>query len=855
MRKNARAGFLPITLVAALIAFPLNDALAEDAVSYSIPAQDVSASLLAFATASQLRFIAPSEDLKGLTAGALNGKYRPTEALKILLEGTELDASVTPDGFLSVKSRKSAVPPDRAPTSPGPDEQGSLNGTNLAQAPQSAPTDDAEVAVLTLEEIVVTSRRQAERLQELPLNVTAYTDEAIRRQNIMNIFDLSNLTPNLNFENIGYRLGQFLTVRSLNSGGAGGGRASVYIDGVYVAPPSNYESIPFANIERIEVMKGPQSALYGRATFSGAINYILKQPTDEVTGRVDFYAATLDEKNINAYISGPVLGDKLMASASYYYMTFDGPQTWANVVGGHRNGSQRTDSGALKVLANVSDDFSFTGRVSYSADDDGNWTTQYIDPSQRNFSVVRPNGSIGRYVQGVVPDPCFCNLNYNVNDLSRPGIRRFQWRTSLTADAEVGEHNLSVTAAHNFQSERGQTDLDGTSLKAFTSFLRTSTRDNSLDVRVSSPQDRRLRYSFGGYYLDLRVENRGFLRFDSLGGAISANPSVALTKDRSAFGAVYFDVTDRVTLSLEARYQSERLKTTNVATLLSFRTTHNSLVPRIYLDYRPVDDLVVYAVYSEGTTPGSFNVGRVADESQRVVLPETLRNYEIGFKSEWLSRRLLINAAGYYMDWINLISSATYVTPQGLPAPVQENRGLARVVGGEIEAQALLAQGLDARATFSYNDAHYVRNCSTNAGILFGRSDQPAPTVCQFVNGNTLEGQIPTQVSFSLGYTADLTEDWNWYARGEYMHAEGQFADDMNLAKSAAANTINFRIGVNRDDLSVELFCRNCTNEDAMTRAVLQTDFRIGSTTATGMSVGGTSRRPRQFGLKTTAAF
>lgn len=856
MLDGRRAAALPVFLMAALVLLPVCYARAQAFATYDIPSQDVASALRAFAEASDLRLIAPANDLKGITSRPLKGQFRPSDALVEMLRDTGLEAQITPTGFVSVKAaqrRKPAEGSERPSLQPIAMSQGEPAVAESSQA--AAPSGEAESSAPALAEVIVTSRRQAERLQDLPLNVTAFTREALARKNVMNIFDLSNLTPNLNFENLGFRNGQFLTIRSLNSGGAGGGRASVFIDGIYVAPPGNYESVPFAALERVEVLKGPQSALYGRATFSGAVNYVLKSPGETVEGHVDYLNATLDEQVLNAFVSGPLVSDRLFGSLSYYYMTFGGPGTWTNRRGGHPNGSQQTDAVSAKLIGKVNDDWQVTGRASYSEDDDGNWVTLYIDPAARNFSVRRPDGSTGRYVQGVVPTPCFCNLDYGLANLSHPGIRRSQWRTSVSVNGEVAGHTLDVTGAYNRQRERGETDLSAAPFPAFRSVIRTLTRDESVDVRVSSRSDRPVRYSFGGYYLHLRNNNTGFLVFDIFGGTVSSNPSLAETKDRSAYAAAYIDFGSRSTLSLEGRYQSERLTTTNTATLLSFSTVHKSFLPRVNLDFRPIEPLLLYAVYSEGTTPGSFNVGRVANEGQRVVQPEELRNYEIGAKSVWFDNRLKVNAAAYVMDWKNLISSATYTTPSGLPAPIQENRGLARVTGGEVEAEALLGRGVDMRVAVSHNDAEYRRNCSTNAGTLFGRSDLPAPTRCLFFNGATLEGQIPTQASLALGYTGHLRGEWQWYSRGEVMYAAGQWADDMNLARSGSATTANFRIGATRGNLNVELLCRNCTDEDVYTRAIIQTDYRVGTSSATGMSVGGTARRPRQFGIKVSADF
>ncbi|TDJ43066.1 MAG: TonB-dependent receptor [Gammaproteobacteria bacterium] len=179
-----------------------------------------------------------------------------------------------------------------------------------------------------LEEIVVTARKREENLQEVPISITAFTAEGMLERNIRNTYDIANITPNFSLgRNLGRRLdaptirGQFGAL--LNPTGP---NASFFVDGVFVTGTSS--NLTTNNLERVEVLRGPQAALFGRATFSGAVNYITRKPSNEFEGAINARAGDEQTYELTGWASGPIIRDKLLFTASAGYQSFGGE--WRN---------------------------------------------------------------------------------------------------------------------------------------------------------------------------------------------------------------------------------------------------------------------------------------------------------------------------------------------------------------------------------------------------------------------------------------------------------------------------------------------------------------------------------------------
>jgi iron complex outermembrane receptor protein len=765
-----------------------------------------------------------------------------------------------------------------------------------------------------LEEITVTARKTSENLQDVPITVTAFTAETLQQSNVKTLYDINNLAPGLNFQLAGTRGGSGrLQMRGTTAGTSGGSKVSVFLDGVYVS--GDITNIPFEALERVEVLPGPQSAVFGRSTFAGALSYVTKSPTREFRGSVSADLAQDGEQRVSGMISGPIIDGKLGFMLDAFYMNYDGPSEWKNPVDGSQLGSNQSKGAIAKLVYDVTDSLKIEYRGMYADDEDSQGIAILQDPSTRNgvftkLDVGAGPGTVGRvafYPIGTIDSITSANPNGGTNSNLVPdvGRRAHGYRNALTTTYTFADYTASLLIARNREYSRTAQDGDFTTFPNSRSVVIVAPEDNSAEFRITSPQKQRFRWTAGYYYLDLQQGPGSFAgafftdqvcpnptaaapRFACTFGSTYTPLTFNLTtplntevtfRDKSPFAGLFLDVTSWLTASFEGRYQQENVRSNNKLTGAVFENTFKKFLPRANLDFKLNDDVHFYALYSVGNNPGTFNTspfigaaGSGTSESDRFVKEETLKNYEVGIKSLWLDRRLRVNAAVYKSDWNNQQLPATFFTSAGQIFSLTLNKGSSKIKGATLEVEAAPAEGWDLRGTMSYNKAEYKSFCSTNFGALLGlvgRANQNltftnpitgkqfnvTTTACVPIDGNDLEGVPALTWSLGAGYQHALNASWNWSARGDFQHQDGMWDSEMNLAKSQDANVFNLTFGVNKDNLGLALYCRNCTNEDSPYRISRLSDARAGASNQFNQTVGQIPRRPRQFGLRVNVNF
>ena len=230
-----------------------------------------------------------------------------------------------------------------------------------AQIPVAWTQDDE----MDLEEVVVTARKREENLQEVPLSVTAFNASTLQDYRMFSPEDIAAFTPGFSFVNSFGRDSDRPVVRGM-SNILGSPNASFFIDGVFV--PGTIASTELQMLERVEVIKGPQAALYGRATFSGAINYVTRRPTNELEGQVTVTVAEHSTTNTNAYVSGPIVEDSLYFYLGAGFNEYGGE--YNNTITGDKVGGEETTTFTGKLLWTPSDAFEASLKVTTQKDDD-----------------------------------------------------------------------------------------------------------------------------------------------------------------------------------------------------------------------------------------------------------------------------------------------------------------------------------------------------------------------------------------------------------------------------------------------------------------------------------------------------
>lgn len=727
--------------------------------------------------------------------------------------------------------------------------------------PVSAQETNAAADQATLggiEEVIVTARKREESLQDTPLAVTALSEKALENGGIRSILDVANFTPGFTMPSEGERARDTYIIRGMNSNSIRETQqyVSVFIDGIYVN--GSPTSADFQALERVEVIRGPQSALFGRATFAGAINFVTRAPTNDFEGRVFASGASDEEFEVAATISGPIVEDRLFYRLSARDYRYGGESEWINSVDGSQLGSQRSRNVSGQVRWTPVETFDATLRFGYANDDDESYPRGFIENLNCRFTFPNAQGVIQRrnYYCGEVPARPVETIGFNFDEANTdPGVQRDQYRTSLVMNLDAAGHTFTSVTAYNEEDAQQMFDFDLIGTKP----LKTGTlldlsqqgafrlfNDFSQEFRVTSPGEERFRYLAGVSYYDGEWERRSSF----------PPPIYEYTRMRnySVFGSASYDIGDALTVSLEARLQEDTVEDIGVnsrripAQLGPFEITTKSFLPRLLVDFKVNEDVMVYLNVAKGNNPGGGNATAVMPADAETFPEEKLLSYETGLKSMWLDNRLMLNAALYFIDWSNQRFQRTV---SGTSTDGRLVSGVAFVVAGESEIYGLELESIfrpnehwTIEGTLSLQEPKLKVFDSAFALALIGTSD---------MSGNDIEGAPRVQGSFSVSYDGTLSSTWDWFARSDLLVKGSVYESEMNLAETGQSERVNLRLGVSRGDLRLSLYGRNIFDNRRPLRASRSTNFGLPAPDNVGVIV--TPVRGRQIGAELTYRF
>jgi iron complex outermembrane recepter protein len=485
-----------------------------------------------------------------------------------------------------------------------------LGVSALASSAASAQTDasvEDEGARGGLEDIVVTARKVEESLQDAPVAVSVVSGEKIRDLGLNSIDDFARQSTGISFSQAFGRStdrpvirGQSNVLAGVQAGVETG--AAFFIDGIYYQ--GDIQGFDPESIERVEIIKGPQSALYGRNTYAGAINYVTKDPSQEftVTGRAR--AAEYDEYEIAGSVSGPILGDKLGFRAGGRFFTYGGQ--YRNQLTGRKVGDEETISGYLTVTANPSEDLKLRVRSYYQKDDDGplalflqgaaanNCKPGFRSPNFRTQSPFLPlapatlaSNNQNQYFCGTIQpqprgvrlntDPLPINATLGTRDgTAFDGVENEQYQLQGILDWDIAGSGWVLSSLTGYRRNTNLFGTDSDHSEAFAYFGGTAAstlgtepafantnRDRQIDfsqeVRLSTPADQPLRAMIGGFYFKQRFQSRD-ITFASGRAAVplgSDQTNFSTIQNVAAFGLLEWKPSERFSITGEIRYQEE----------------------------------------------------------------------------------------------------------------------------------------------------------------------------------------------------------------------------------------------------------------------------------------------------------
>jgi len=776
-----------------------------------------------------------------------------------------------------------------------------------------------EAAVI--EEILVTARKTEEGLSDAPITVSAFDSSALETLDINSVNDIARFSPGLSFSSAFGRATERPVIRGQGNILAGvqfGVESGVayFVDGVYYN--GDIQSLDMSNLERVEVIKGPQSALYGRNTYSGAINFVTRGIPDKWTGGVNVQMLEDGEENIRANIGGPIIDGVLGAQLSLRGYSFDGQ--WKNQVTNRDVGDEETKSINLALEWTPSDNMSMRFRAQRTEDEDGTrpfflqsatqnncfpghrslafWAmTESTNPNQyfcgeiKSAPIALNDGPDADGVPNVIPGlqegSTFFGTLYNpAQGVAFSGVERELDYYSLAADYTFdNDYRLVFQTGYRDEERKTGSDSDHGPINfiffpgAESFFGNTGIdeyEEKSYEIRLESSMENSIRWSVGAFYYDYE-QDASDITFSGLTPDGTDNS----IENTAYFASVTWDVADNLSISLEGRYADEEKsqKDYDAAGVLEFSGDENfkSFAPRLTVDWQINDDTLIYGIYSEGIKPGGLNGAVGVGVNTPGYDEEESKNYEIGLKKTLWEGRVQASLAYYYTDITQYQLTTPVASPTGALNSVVTNQGDGEVSGVEVDIKAALSANATVGFTYALADSEFTKGCddfqwtlTSGGGVWTGdiaTSSNPNGNGNCSIKGHQFPMGSKHQTSFYLDWGYPIGDTGLEFFGNVNLSKESKRYTQVHQQSYTGATTIvGARIGIGGENWSAAFIGRNMNNENA---AVLATRWlQVPYLTFTSLNVAPATsdrslpraffalpRRERQYGFEFTARF
>ena len=686
-----------------------------------------------------------------------------------------------------------------------------------ANAAFAAPPQSTPAAATEVETVIVTATKRKENLQNVPIAVSAFTAKDIAVLGDKSVQDLS--APNFVFPHMATSSLSYISIRGIFQVAANPGittGVSEYVDGVYTGRNISLNT-DLSDVDRVEILYGPQGTLFGKNTIAGAINITTKQPGPNFGGDVEAEVGSLDLLHLVGSVNLPVVPDVLAVRFSGETETRDG-YVKDVVAGGPDGGGINLSNGRAQILYTPTSNFSLTASLD-------SFQSHNVGTTHEDLQ-----GSTGPTIVGA-PYTYYSNV--------APQESKHDEGASVTAEYRFGNgYTLtSITAARETRTRWLEND-DDSSYDLYVEDLRTQEDLGSEELRISSPTGGRFDYVAGLYYYNEEAAYYAPLYIGPLVGGpfdLILNDRIR-TIDYAGYVHANFHVTSAFNLFGGLRYTDESqaldggeqigASTFNPTTAAfnnpgpfigPLNDTAEHWVGNIHTDqlnweagaeYHFTPDIMSYAKVSTGFKGGGFNL-----QSGTTVMPEHLTNYEVGTKTGWFNNRLSVDAAAFYNDYTNLQVRSECV--QCLPPVVLLTNAAGAVSKGfDVELKAVPVENLSVNLGIGYVDSRYsnFQHVQNVFGVLFNATGHElAMSPPWSINGGATYGYPLANGGKLIGHVdANFTD-----ARYGTLDA-GQNASQYALPSYTVANArIGYQPPSNKWDVYV--WAKNLTNTVSLT--------------------------------------
>jgi outer membrane receptor protein involved in Fe transport len=761
----------------------------------NIPRQSLDAALKEFAHQTGLQVARFSDTIDGsMIVGPVAGDMSVEQALHELLKAGGLSYRVVNENTIAVVTdRREAESPGRAMLPRRTSMRFDGTRWQLAQA-GAAPRSTAASSMQTgeratgdnvaLEEVVVTAQKREQRLIDVPLTVATLSGETLERAGIDTLLDMSRAVPGLVVSDAG---GGFIRYYVRGVGNVYGSFSTtlvgVYLDEADVTGSSTTQlDLRTNDIERVEVLKGPQGTLYGAGSSGGTIRFITRDPQlDRFTasGDLDVYATDGGDmsQSLSAVVNLPVVEDvfglRIVGNAGDLGGWVDQP-----AAGRTNTNDQQLREVRVKGLWKPLEDLTVKGLV-YLHRNEGDGIASSTDENYRLVAATDPTRRL----------PFASDFDiYNLTAIYElPAVK------ILTSSTYV-DNSARLSLSQKYATEPAPAPL----FEALSTNNTTDTQVFTQEIRLNGETDR-IDWTAGVFYKDISYRNRNLLELSQGGVFFGTIPlySEEQSKSGSLFGDVSYKLTERAEIGAGIRYFTDDLQSFDGAERRD--GSFHSVDPRLYFSYGITPDARVYVSAAEGFRSGGFN----AENGELTTFdPEKVRSYELGVKASLLERRVSLEAAVFLSDYEDI----QMFRLDGSNIGSVDNGGDARVKGVDVALDWQITERLLLEVSGNYTDTEIVAL---------------APGVAAVVKGDPVDYTTDYAGSIAGTYNFAWSEALPGFVRVDYNRLGPSHITDRSipapiLYKSEVNDFLNARIGLQWNRWTVELYGANLTNEDRL---------------------------------------
>ncbi|MDH7972084.1 TonB-dependent receptor [Sphingomonas sp. AR_OL41] len=687
-----------------------------------------------------------------------------------------------------------------------------------APAADTAAADQGQVA-----DIVVTATRREESAQRVPVAITALSGADLRARGISNTDDLKFQVPGLQIYSSQVGVTNY-TIRGLgnanNRSATADGAVGVFVNEAYIGR-SFLVNTDFMDIERVEVLRGPQGTLFGRNTIGGAISFYSTKPGPETRAGGEVTVGNYNSRDAGAYVSGQ-LAENVYAKVAFTTRNHDGYNFNTTTQTAIEDQRMTGVSAALRVTPTSDLDITLNLDTTVQRGT-GSWWIDWVRGPYSGAPYANPRRGNGANDNG------FGNVNNTGGSLNINWNTPIGNLTSVTAYRE-GKLDSRSPSTGTMPAPPGPPDVNGPlSGILFTQEDDYRTHQYSQELRLASSGTSAFKWLLGAYYYHERSNHTAIVDYqfnNYYGYAGRARYDSTGTTDAFAlFGNLSYNITDKLKLQAGLRWSSDHKAFTETPTGQSYgagftvngvhvatfnaagKRTFQAATPSFTINYQAAPSVFLYATVSQGFKSGGFN--DVSDEkaaAETAYLPEKVWNYEAGFKADLFGHHARLNLSVFRLNYTNL--QVSEVIPAYLNGPnivVTANAGKTHNQGVEAEFQVNPVRGLQFYGNFSYQESNVDELSMVVSGVAINQSGHKLPLVPK------TKWMLGSAYTLGLGGTMEAT------LRGAYSKTSSYYGyitnNPLELVPPQSNLTASLLLGPHNGRWNIELWGKNLENK------------------------------------------